>query len=133
MRQRRPGLDDIFRNYFALNVDPSQALPGSYNYALVLLSYLVAALGSYAFLQFATRIAELRDAGLRYSWLVDRRHRHGRRHLGDALHRHAGPHPADPGLLRSLDHRPVDRAGHPGGGRRPARRRPAGGDAPAAC
>ena len=27
-------------------------------------------LGSYAFLQFATRIAELRDAGLRYSWLV---------------------------------------------------------------
>ena len=88
-------------HFFALNVDPSQALPGSYNYALVLLSYLVAALGSYAFLQFATRIAELRDAGLRYSWLVDRRHRHGRRHLGDALHRHAGPHPADPGRLRS--------------------------------
>jgi NO-binding membrane sensor protein with MHYT domain/nitrogen-specific signal transduction histidine kinase/CheY-like chemotaxis protein len=57
-------------NYFALDVDPSQALPGTYNYALVLLSYLVAALGSYAFLQFATRIAELRDAGLRYSWLV---------------------------------------------------------------
>ncbi len=27
-------------------------------------------LGSYAFLQFATRIAELRDAGLRHSWLV---------------------------------------------------------------
>lgn len=57
-------------NYFALNVDPSQAIPGSYNLGLVLLSYLVAALGSYAFLKFATRIAELRDAGLRYSWLA---------------------------------------------------------------
>src|SRR4051794_3537706 len=59
-----------FSNYFALNVDPSRAIPGSYNYALVLLSYLVAALGSYAFLKFATRIAELRDAGLRFSWLA---------------------------------------------------------------
>ena len=57
-------------HFFALNVDPSQAVPGSYNYTLVLLSYLVAALGSYAFLQFATRIAELRDAGLRFSWLA---------------------------------------------------------------
>jgi NO-binding membrane sensor protein with MHYT domain/CheY-like chemotaxis protein len=57
-------------DYFALNVDPAKALPGSYNYGLVLLSYLVAALGSYAFLQFATRIAELRDAGLRFSWLA---------------------------------------------------------------
>ncbi len=57
-------------NYFALDVDPSQALPGTYNYALVLLSYLIAVLGSYAFFQFATRIAELRDAGLRYSWLI---------------------------------------------------------------
>ena len=57
-------------NYFALSIDPSQALPETYNYGLVLLSYLVAVLGSYAFLQFATRIAELRDAGLRYSWLV---------------------------------------------------------------
>src|SRR5256885_16745605 len=57
-------------NYFALNVDPSQAIPGTYNYTLVLLSYLVATLGSYAFLQFASRIAELRDAGLRFSWLA---------------------------------------------------------------
>ena len=38
-------------------------MPGTYNYALVLLSYLVAALGSYAFLQFATRIAELQTPG----------------------------------------------------------------------
>src|SRR5258708_35513331 len=57
-------------NFFALNVDPSKAIPGMYNYTLVLLSYLVAALGSYAFLQFATRIAELRDSGLRLSWLA---------------------------------------------------------------
>jgi NO-binding membrane sensor protein with MHYT domain/nitrogen-specific signal transduction histidine kinase/CheY-like chemotaxis protein len=57
-------------NFFAFGVDPSQAIPGSYNYALVLLSYLVAALGSYAFLQFATRIAELRDTGLRLGWLA---------------------------------------------------------------
>ena len=57
-------------NFFALDVDPSQALPATYNYALVLLSYLVAALGGYAFLQFATRIAELRDLGLRYGWLI---------------------------------------------------------------
>src|SRR5262245_31893560 len=57
-------------DYFALNADPSKAIPGTYNYALVLLSYLVAALGSYAFLQFATRIAELRDAGLRLNWLA---------------------------------------------------------------
>ncbi len=56
--------------FFALNVDPSQALPGTYNYALVLLSYLVAAIGGYAFLQFATRIAELRHSGLRFSWLA---------------------------------------------------------------
>src|SRR5437764_13783835 len=55
---------------FALDVDPSRAIPGTYNYTLVLLSYLVAALGSYAFLQFATRIAELRDSGLRFSWLA---------------------------------------------------------------
>src|SRR5262245_22968071 len=57
-------------NFFAFGVDPSRAIPGSYNYALVLLSYLVAVLGSYAFLQFATRIAELREAGLRLSWLA---------------------------------------------------------------
>jgi NO-binding membrane sensor protein with MHYT domain/nitrogen-specific signal transduction histidine kinase/CheY-like chemotaxis protein len=59
-----------FSQFFAFGVDPAQAIPGTYNYALVLLSYLVAVLGSYAFLQFATRIAELRDAGLRLSWLA---------------------------------------------------------------
>ncbi|HYD08256.1 MAG TPA: MHYT domain-containing protein, partial [Reyranella sp.] len=57
-------------HFFAIGVDPSQALPGSYDHTLVLLSYLVAAFGSYAFLQFATRIAELRDVGLRLGWLA---------------------------------------------------------------
>jgi NO-binding membrane sensor protein with MHYT domain/nitrogen-specific signal transduction histidine kinase/CheY-like chemotaxis protein len=57
-------------SFFALGSDPSQALPGRYNYGLVFLSYLVAALGSYAFLQFATRIGDLRDHGLRLSWLA---------------------------------------------------------------
>jgi NO-binding membrane sensor protein with MHYT domain/nitrogen-specific signal transduction histidine kinase/ActR/RegA family two-component response regulator len=57
-------------SFFALGADPSRALPGQYNYGLVFLSYLVAALGSYAFLQFATRIADLRDHGLRLSWLA---------------------------------------------------------------
>src|SRR5690348_12231451 len=56
--------------FFALGVDPSQSIPGSYDYGLVLLSYLVAALGSYAFLQFATRIAELRASGLRLGWMA---------------------------------------------------------------
>jgi NO-binding membrane sensor protein with MHYT domain/CheY-like chemotaxis protein len=57
-------------HFFALGVDPSQAIPASYNHGLVLLSYLVAVLGSYAFLQFATRIAELRDTGLRLGWMA---------------------------------------------------------------
>jgi len=56
--------------YFAIGVDPSQALPGAYNYLLVLLSYLVAALGSYAFLQFATRVAELRESRRRLGWMA---------------------------------------------------------------
>ena len=57
-------------SYFALGVDPTQSMSGRYNYALVLLSYLVAALGSYGFLQFATRISDLRDKGLRLGWLA---------------------------------------------------------------
>lgn len=59
-----------FSDFFALNVDPSRAIPGTYNLTLVLLSYLVAALGGYAFLQFANRVAELRDSELRWSWLA---------------------------------------------------------------
>ena len=89
-------------HFFALNVEPSKAIPGSYDYTLVLLSYLVAAFGSYAFLQFATRIAELRDGGKRIDnqrGRGDRLDRDGRRHLGDAFHRHAGAHSADSRFL----------------------------------
>jgi NO-binding membrane sensor protein with MHYT domain/CheY-like chemotaxis protein/nitrogen-specific signal transduction histidine kinase len=57
-------------HFFALDVDPSQALPATYNDGLVLLSYLVAALGGYAFLQFATRISELRDPAMRLGWMA---------------------------------------------------------------
>ena len=56
--------------FFAFGVDPSEVLAGSYDYGLVLLSYLVAVLGSYAFLQFASRIAELTDSGQRLGWMV---------------------------------------------------------------
>ncbi len=57
-------------NFFALSGDSARALPDTYNWALVLLSYLVAALGGYAFLQFARRIAELRDSGERWAWMA---------------------------------------------------------------
>lgn len=57
-------------NFFALNVDSTQALPDTYNYGLVLLSYLVAVLGGYAFLQFARRIAELREQAQRWVWMA---------------------------------------------------------------
>jgi NO-binding membrane sensor protein with MHYT domain/CheY-like chemotaxis protein len=56
--------------FFAFGVDPSEVLGGSYDYGLVLLSYLVAVLGSYAFLQFASRIAEIADGGQRLGWMV---------------------------------------------------------------
>ena len=46
-------------DFFTTNVDPADALPSRYNYGLVLVSYLVASLASYTFLQFAGRIVEL--------------------------------------------------------------------------
>ncbi len=55
--------------FFALGVDRSVAVPGSYDVGLVILSYLVACLGSYALLQIATRIAELPESGWRTAWL----------------------------------------------------------------
>jgi NO-binding membrane sensor protein with MHYT domain/nitrogen-specific signal transduction histidine kinase/CheY-like chemotaxis protein len=61
---------NLISDFFVANVDPSQVLPGAYDYALVLLSYLIAVLGSYAFLQFAARIAELNDATVRLGWLA---------------------------------------------------------------
>lgn len=60
----------ILSEFFATSVDPAQALPSRYNYVLVLVSYLVASLASYAFLQFADRIVELGQSVARYAWLV---------------------------------------------------------------
>jgi NO-binding membrane sensor protein with MHYT domain/nitrogen-specific signal transduction histidine kinase/ActR/RegA family two-component response regulator len=56
--------------YFISSPDASLLLPASYNYFLVLLSYLVAVLGSYTFLQFADRITELGKSAGRYGWLA---------------------------------------------------------------
>ncbi|HZQ01469.1 MAG TPA: MHYT domain-containing protein [Reyranella sp.] len=57
-------------NFFALDANPSQALPETYSLTLVVLSYLVASLGGYAFLQFARRIAELQGGRGRYAWMA---------------------------------------------------------------
>jgi NO-binding membrane sensor protein with MHYT domain/nitrogen-specific signal transduction histidine kinase len=54
--------------FFALDTDPSQLLPGTYSRSLILLSYLIAVLGSYTFLQFADRIAELGTSATRIGW-----------------------------------------------------------------
>jgi NO-binding membrane sensor protein with MHYT domain/nitrogen-specific signal transduction histidine kinase/CheY-like chemotaxis protein len=59
-----------FSGFFAVGVDAARALPGNYNLGLVLVSYLIASLGAYAFLQFAGRIVELRQSTLRWSWLA---------------------------------------------------------------
>ncbi|MBV8393373.1 MAG: hypothetical protein JOY81_09360 [Alphaproteobacteria bacterium] len=56
--------------FFASGGDSLAALPATYNYFLVFLSYLIAALGSYAFLQFAGRIAELHSSASRFGWLA---------------------------------------------------------------
>ncbi|HKU96097.1 MAG TPA: MHYT domain-containing protein [Vineibacter sp.] len=57
-------------SFFTVGRDLTQALPDRYNYGLVVLSYAIAALGSFAFLQFADRIVELRGSVLRVGWLV---------------------------------------------------------------
>ena len=57
-------------DFFTTNVDPADALPSRYNYGLVLVSYLVASLASYTFLQFAGRIVELGQSVARYAWLA---------------------------------------------------------------
>jgi len=56
--------------FFAIGRDPAQTLPETYNYWLVALSYAIAALASYTFLQFAGRIVELRGSPLRLGWLA---------------------------------------------------------------
>jgi len=56
--------------FFTIGRDPAQALPEAYNYWLVAVSYAIAALASFTFLQFADRIIELRGSLLRLRWLV---------------------------------------------------------------
>jgi PAS domain S-box-containing protein len=63
-------LADILSDFFTTSVDPADALPSRYNYVLVLISYLVASLASYTFLQFAGRIVELRQSVARFAWLA---------------------------------------------------------------
>ena len=63
-------LGGLLSDFFTTSVDPAQALPSRYNYVLVLISYLVASLASYTFLQFAGRIVELRQSVARFAWLA---------------------------------------------------------------
>ena len=63
-------LASALSDFFTTNVDPADALPSRYNYGLVLVSYLVASLASYTFLQFAGRIVELGQSVARYAWLA---------------------------------------------------------------
>jgi PAS domain S-box-containing protein len=63
-------LAGILSDFFTTSIDPADALPSRYNYVLVLISYLVASLASYTFLQFAGRIIELRQSVARFAWLA---------------------------------------------------------------
>ncbi len=57
-------------DFFDFGLEPAQALAGTYNPALVVVSYLIASLGSYAFLQFAEQITGIVDRVLRLGWLA---------------------------------------------------------------
>ena len=59
-----------FATFFAIGRDSALALPETYNYWLVGVSYAIAALASFTFLQFADRIIELPPSPLRRRWLV---------------------------------------------------------------
>jgi NO-binding membrane sensor protein with MHYT domain len=63
-------LTSLLSDFFTINVDTADALPSRYNYVLVLISYLVASLASYTFLQFAGRIVELCHSVARFAWLA---------------------------------------------------------------
>ena len=56
--------------FFTVGRDSAQALPDTYNVWLVAVSYAIASLASYTFLQFAGRIVELRGSVLRLAWLA---------------------------------------------------------------
>lgn len=59
-----------FGQLFAGAGEAALALTASYEPSMVLLSYLIASLAGYAFLRLAARIAELRQAPVRYLWLA---------------------------------------------------------------
>src|SRR5829696_8244769 len=63
-------LASALSDFFTTNFNPADALPSRYNYGLVLVSYLVASLASYTFLQFAGRIVELGQSVARFAWLA---------------------------------------------------------------
>jgi NO-binding membrane sensor protein with MHYT domain len=63
-------LPATFLDFFVTGASTTNALPSRFNYALVLTSYLIASLASYEFLQFASRIAELRQSVMRLAWLA---------------------------------------------------------------
>ena len=79
----------------------------TYNYWLVFVSLLVAILASYTALDLATRITASRGRAAR-SLARRRRVLDGRRHLVDALRRHARVPPAHPDGLRRADHAALD-------------------------
>ncbi len=56
--------------FFTIGRDLAQALPETYNFWLVALSYAMASLASFTFLQFVGRIVELRGSVLRLAWLT---------------------------------------------------------------
>ncbi len=56
-------------NFLDDSIDITQALPGSYNLALVLLSYLPAVFAAYATLNLALRIREMEQPQTRYIWM----------------------------------------------------------------
>src|ERR1700689_4653534 len=86
-------------------------LIGSYNYALVALSVLIAMFASYAALDLAGRVTAA-GGRARAVWLLGRGWCGGDRHLVHALHWDAGVHPADPRGLPLADCSAVAVRGH---------------------
>ncbi|HYC63572.1 MAG TPA: MHYT domain-containing protein, partial [Reyranellaceae bacterium] len=57
-------------DFFTIGLDPTQALQDAYNPTLVVVSYLIASLGAYAFLQFAELLSDIKNQALRAAWLA---------------------------------------------------------------
>src|SRR6202158_6029537 len=86
-------------------------LIGSYNYALVALSVLIAMFASYAALEGGSRVTAAGGWG-RAGLVVGRGLRDGNRHLVHALHRNAGVRPAGSRRLPLADRSAVTVCGH---------------------